>query len=495
MSAKKKSVSSVRAGDAHEKPTDKLSVKEFRDRFCIPNGVMVEFLDEEEVMSTEKAEGRTIIFSKEQFNAGLRFPLPALFKEFLHFSQIPPAFIHPNIVRVLMGCSIINMLFNLDLTLLELPDSTKGGAKGYVVVWGAWAGLLERPGRPFSPNYSMVLSSLERRGHIVDWVEKTSFACLNKLFEIDAGERHYETLLTARNLMAVVRESQEYIVNILPRKLPKEVVPGALHSEGPPFLQGGSRAESATQPPFQVKLQQKGGSWSKRGKDWPRTRRGTKPFGAVAVGAERLSLLVEEATSINQPGSPHPDGDAARAICVAAVPLTATPLEEMGAESQSLPSGEPSLIALVPVKGPASKRSCSARNLKSGLIGRLQDRFQEIEVSCSSAQDAHPEGSEVEMATETPAVPVVVPDEGVPGETHPAENVKAPDPEEELPSNASLGGNPVDDAACTFASPFSYAELEEKLKQIPPGSTVVMPSAKMFEVVETLVSGLRGMTQ
>ena len=63
-------------------------------------------------------------------------------------------------------------------------------------------------------------------GHIVDWVEKTSFSCLNKLFEIDAKERHYKTLLSARNLMAVVRESQDYIVNILPRKLPKEVVPG-----------------------------------------------------------------------------------------------------------------------------------------------------------------------------------------------------------------------------------------------------------------------------
>ena len=186
MSAKKKAVSSVRASDAREKPTDNLSVKEFRNRFCISNGVIVKFLNGEDVVSTEKVEGRAITFSKEHFNAGLRFPLPALFKEFLHFSQIPPAFIHPNIVRVLMGCSIINMLFNLDLTLLEvlfvyslkkgkndifsmsahlpslqlvteLPDSTKGGAKGYVVVRGAWAGLLERPGRPFSPNYSMVL--------------------------------------------------------------------------------------------------------------------------------------------------------------------------------------------------------------------------------------------------------------------------------------------------------------------------------------------------
>ena len=90
------------------------------------------------------------------------------------------------------------------------------------------------------------------------------------------------------------------------------------------------------------------------------------------------------------------------------------------------------------------------------------------------------------MATETPAVSMVVPDEGTPGETHLAKNDGAPDPGEELLSNASSGGDPVDDAACTSASPFSYAELEEKLKQIPPGSTVVMPSAKMFEMVETV---------
>ena len=61
---------------------------------------------------------------------------------------------------------------------------------------------------------------------MVEWVEKASFARLNKLFEIAAAERHYETLLTARNLLAVIRESQVYIINILPRKLPKKVVSG-----------------------------------------------------------------------------------------------------------------------------------------------------------------------------------------------------------------------------------------------------------------------------
>ena len=101
MSAKNKSTSSVRAGNVHEKPTDKLSVKEFRDGFCIPNGVIVEFLNEgEDVVSTEKAEGRAITFSKEQFNAGLRFPLPALFKEFLHFSKIH----QPSSIPTSSGC-------------------------------------------------------------------------------------------------------------------------------------------------------------------------------------------------------------------------------------------------------------------------------------------------------------------------------------------------------------------------------------------------------
>ena len=99
----------------------------------------------------------------------------------------------------------------------------------------------------------------------------------------------------------------------------------------------------------------------------------------------RLALLAEKATSINQPGSPHPDADAAGALCAAALPPMALPMEEMEAESQGLPPCRPSPLALVPVKGSAIRRSRPARDLKSGLIKRLQDRFLEtIEVSCSS---------------------------------------------------------------------------------------------------------------
>ncbi|XP_059598719.1 receptor-like protein EIX1 [Vitis vinifera] len=210
--APKKTVSSVRVSEAGEKAIDKLDVKEFRERFCIPNDVYINLVNEEATMPTEKGEENVILFTKEQFNAGLRFPLPAF---------------------------IINMLYSLDLTLLEvffiyslkkakndifsvsahlpslqvvieLPDSTKGGAKGLVAVRGGWAGLSERVSRPFSPNYTLKIPGLELRGHLVDWVEKASFACVCKLFEIDPKERAYKTLLSARNLIVVVRESQEY---------------------------------------------------------------------------------------------------------------------------------------------------------------------------------------------------------------------------------------------------------------------------------------------
>ena len=194
MLAKKYVASSSAAGQSGkdalgvvyaEKSVDKLNMRQFCECFCIPNDVSFQLVDGEAV-STKESTDNAIYFTKEQFNAGLRFPLPSLFKEFLHFTQIPPAYIHPNIVRVLMGCSILSMLFNLDLSLLEvlfiysikkgridlfslaaymsslqlvthLSDSTKGGAKGHVLVKGVWAGLLEHPERLFSPNCSLVL--------------------------------------------------------------------------------------------------------------------------------------------------------------------------------------------------------------------------------------------------------------------------------------------------------------------------------------------------
>ncbi|RVW31523.1 hypothetical protein CK203_087949 [Vitis vinifera] len=356
-----------------------------------------------------------------------------------------PIFIHPNLVRVLMGCSIINMLYSLDLTLLEvffvyslkkakndifsvsahlpslqmvteLPDSTKGGAKGLVAVWGGWAGLSQHPSRPFSPNYTLKIPGLELRGHLVDWVEKASFACVCKLFEIDPKERAYKTLLSARNLIEVVREPQEYVINILPRKLAKdEIVPGEHYTvKELPLYQEAKEADaerrrklledrdqkklkalsgrlpdrSGVRTPPQRKLQEKGeageeawegceGTHSSQGvssskttyegevmieepvnaaphsiSSGPGRMSGLNHSGPSLVAAARLANVAEEAASINHPGNLNPDADAAETA----------PLEEAGAESQSQPSDDPDRLAIVLVKGPPQEAAFDARS-------------------------------------------------------------------------------------------------------------------------------------
>ena len=60
----------------------------------------------------------------------------------------------------------------------------------------------------------------------MEWVEKASFNRLNRLFEIAADERSWQTLFSEQNLRSVTREPQSYVLNILSRRLPKKVVAG-----------------------------------------------------------------------------------------------------------------------------------------------------------------------------------------------------------------------------------------------------------------------------
>lgn len=165
------------------KPTELLSEREFREHFQIPNGVSVQLLEGGSV-PVENSGDNTICFTKENFNARLHFPLSSLFKQFLHYTRIPLFFLHPNMIWVLMGCSVLDMLFHLDLSLLEvlfaysikkwkndifnlsatisslqlvisLPDSIKGAARGHVLVKGPWAGLMVHPQKEFSPIRSL----------------------------------------------------------------------------------------------------------------------------------------------------------------------------------------------------------------------------------------------------------------------------------------------------------------------------------------------------
>ena len=131
-----------------------------------------------------------IYFTKEQIAAGLHLPIFSLVKQFLHFSRIPLAFIHPNIIRILMGCSVLDTLYQLDLSLLEvlfvyttkmsvkkrfslsahipslqfitgLQDFSKGWAKRHVLVSCLWNGSTEDLDKFFKFTQSLQIPSFE----------------------------------------------------------------------------------------------------------------------------------------------------------------------------------------------------------------------------------------------------------------------------------------------------------------------------------------------
>ena len=57
-------------------------------------------------------------------------------------------------------------------------------------------------------------------------MEKAGFKKIKKLLEISEREWHHEILLTARNLRELTRIPSPYIIAVIPRPLPVEIVEG-----------------------------------------------------------------------------------------------------------------------------------------------------------------------------------------------------------------------------------------------------------------------------
>ena len=70
--------------------------------------------------STLGREHNAVFFTCEQLAVGLRFPVSALIKQFLHFTKASSVLVHPNIIRILIGCSVLNFLYQLNLSLVEI---------------------------------------------------------------------------------------------------------------------------------------------------------------------------------------------------------------------------------------------------------------------------------------------------------------------------------------------------------------------------------------
>ena len=143
-----------------------MSLEELRSYCQIPNTINFELLDGL-VESTINEENNVMYVTQEQLAVGLRFTISSLVKQFLHFFGVPLALIHKNVIWILTGCSVLNRLYQLDISLVEvcfiytlklgrggwlsmlaqsprlqfvtgLPDSPKTEAKGVIFVREPW---------------------------------------------------------------------------------------------------------------------------------------------------------------------------------------------------------------------------------------------------------------------------------------------------------------------------------------------------------------------
>ena len=64
---------------------------------------------------TTGAKDNALYFTREQFSIGLYLPIPSLVKQFQNITRAPPALVHPIVFWNLMGCSVVNFLYELDV--------------------------------------------------------------------------------------------------------------------------------------------------------------------------------------------------------------------------------------------------------------------------------------------------------------------------------------------------------------------------------------------
>ena len=96
-----------------------LSMEELKSYCQILDNIDFELLDGQTKSTISKEDG-AVYFTREQLAVGLRFPISSLIKQFLHFSEASLALIHLNVIKILTGCSLLNLLYQLDISLVEV---------------------------------------------------------------------------------------------------------------------------------------------------------------------------------------------------------------------------------------------------------------------------------------------------------------------------------------------------------------------------------------
>ena len=94
-------------------------IEELRLYSQIPVEIRLETSDGAATTTVGEADN-VVYFTREYFTAWLSLLVPSLVKQFLHFTRAPPTLIHPKVFWILMACSVLNSLYQLNISLVEI---------------------------------------------------------------------------------------------------------------------------------------------------------------------------------------------------------------------------------------------------------------------------------------------------------------------------------------------------------------------------------------
>ena len=94
-------------------------MEELRSYCVVPKNIDFKLMDKPNE-STLGGEHNAVFFTREQLAAELCFPVPTLVKQFLLFTKASSALVHPNVICILIGCSVLNFLYQLNLSLVQI---------------------------------------------------------------------------------------------------------------------------------------------------------------------------------------------------------------------------------------------------------------------------------------------------------------------------------------------------------------------------------------
>ena len=97
-----------------------LTMEKLMDYCKVPDNIDLWLMERTNESTLGGEHNGMFFFTPEHLEARLRFPLSSLVKQFLHFTRAPPALIHPNVIRILIKCCVLNHLYQIDLLLVEL---------------------------------------------------------------------------------------------------------------------------------------------------------------------------------------------------------------------------------------------------------------------------------------------------------------------------------------------------------------------------------------